>query len=68
MITVISPDDIATVVGGPQTVGMYTCYQIELWDQTATTGWVAGAYLETARFQPTGTRHEVADGPLNIRE
>lgn len=68
VIRVIGPDDIATVVGGPQTVGMYAWYQIELWDQAATTGWVAGAYLEGARFEPTGARHEVVDGPLNLRE
>ncbi len=47
---------------------MYAWYQIELWDQAATTGWVAGAYLELARFEPTGSRHEVTDGPLNLRE
>lgn len=68
VIKVISPSDTATVIGGPQTVGMYAWYQIELWDQAATTGWVAGAYLEVARFEPTGSRHEVTDGPLNLRE
>ncbi len=68
VVKVISPTDTATVVGGPQTVGMYAWYQVELWDQAATTGWVAGAYLELARFEPTGSRHEVVDGPLNLRE
>ena len=68
VIKVIYPDDIATVVGGPTTSGMHAWYQIELWDQAATTGWVAGVYLETARFEPTGARHEVVDGPLNLRE
>lgn len=68
VIKVIYPEDTATVVGGPTTSGMYAWYQIELWDQAATTGWVAGVYLEGARFEPTGARHEVVDGPLNMRE
>lgn len=68
VIMVIYPEDTATVVGGPQTVGMYAWYQIELWDAAATTGWVANPYLEHARFEPTGSRHEIIDGPLNLRE
>lgn len=68
VIKVINSDDIATVIGGPQTSGGYTWYQVELWDQTATVGWAAGEYLEGARFEPTGARHEVVDGPLNLRE
>jgi uncharacterized protein YgiM (DUF1202 family) len=68
VIRVIDGDDIATVVGGPQVSGGYTWYQIELWDQAATTGWAAGEYLEGARFEPTGARHQVVDGPLNLRE
>jgi uncharacterized protein YgiM (DUF1202 family) len=68
VIKVIYPEDTATVVGGPQTAGGYTWYQLEMWDQGATTGWAAGEYLEGARFEPTGARHEVIDGPLNLRE
>jgi uncharacterized protein YgiM (DUF1202 family) len=68
MIKVISSGDIATVLAGPQASGGYTWYRIELWDQAGTTGWAAGEYLEGARFEPTGARHEVVDGPLNLRE
>lgn len=68
VIRVIYPDETATVVGGPQSANGYTWYQIEMWDQAATTGWAAGEYLEGARFEPTGARHEVVDGPLNLRE
>lgn len=68
VIKVIYPQDTATVVGGPKTAGGYTWYQLEMWDQAATTGWAAGEYLEGARFEPTGSRHEVVDGPLNLRD
>lgn len=68
VLKVIYPEDTATVVGGPQTAGGYTWYQLEMWDQAATTGWAAGEYLEGARFEPTGARHEVVDGPLNLRQ
>lgn len=32
------------------------------------TGWVASAYLDGARFEPTGSRHEIVDGPLHLHE
>lgn len=67
VIRVIHPQDVATVIGGPQTSGMYAWYQVEMWDQAATVGWVANPYLELARFEPTGARHRVIDGPLNVR-
>jgi uncharacterized protein YgiM (DUF1202 family) len=67
VIRVISGQDIATVIGGPQAADGYSWYQVEMWDQAATVGWVAGDFLELARFEPTGARHQVADGPLNVR-
>lgn len=67
VVTTMAPTVIATVIGGPQASGGYSWYRLELWDQGKTTGWAAGAYLEGARFEPTGARHKVTDGPLNLR-
>jgi uncharacterized protein YraI len=66
VVGVYGPSSVATVVSGPQTVGMYAWYQVEMWDDGAV-GWFANPYLELARFEPTGARHQVTDGPLNVR-
>jgi uncharacterized protein YgiM (DUF1202 family) len=67
VIGVYGPSNAATVIDGPQTVGMYAWYQVEMWDDGAV-GWFANAYLELARFEPTGERLRVVDGPLNVRK
>lgn len=64
----VSPvGEAATVLTGPTSADGYAWYQVELWDAAATIGWFAGEYLEAARFEPTGARHRVFDGPLNLR-
>lgn len=60
------PADVATVVGGPEASNGYTWYQVEMWNG-GTVGWFAGEFLEIARTEPTGARHRVNDGPLNVR-
>lgn len=67
VIRVLGTDDIATVIDGPSSGGGYAWYRVELWDQAGTVGWVAGEFLQLARFEPTGSRHRVIDGPLNLR-
>lgn len=67
VIGVYGTDTVATVLGEPQLAGMYLWYQVEVWDDGAV-GWFANPYLEAARFEPTGARYEVVDGPLNLRE
>jgi hypothetical protein len=59
--------NVATVLDGPQSGGGYAWYKVEMWDD-GNVGWFAGEYLEVARFEPTGARHRVFDGPLNLRE
>jgi uncharacterized protein YgiM (DUF1202 family) len=59
--------NVATVLDGPQSGGGYAWYKVEMWDD-GHVGWFAGEFLELARFEPTGARHRVNDGPLNLRE
>ena len=68
IIGVYTGVDVATIIFGPQPADGYTWYQVEMWDRVGTVGWFAGEYLEGARFEPTGARHRVIDGPLNLRE
>ena len=56
----------ATVIAGPQSATGYQWYKVEVWTD-GNVGWFAGEYLEAARFEPTGSRREVVDGPLNVR-
>lgn len=58
----------ATILDGPTPADGYDWYRVEVWDSSNTIGWFASEFLETARFEPTGARHEVVDGPLNLRE
>lgn len=58
--------NVATVLDGPQSGGGYAWYKVEMWDDSKV-GWFAGEFLELARFEPTGARHRVVDGPLNLR-
>lgn len=68
VIGVYGPDTLADIIDGPSSANGYTWYRVELWDQAGTVGWFAGEFLEAARFEPTGSRHRVVDGPLNLRE
>lgn len=56
----------ATVIRGPQAANGYEWYEVEVWDD-GQVGWFAGQFLEAARFEPTGSRHRINDGPLNLR-
>lgn len=67
IIDTYSSGQTATILRGPTSADGYSWYQVEVWDPASTIGWFAGEYLEMARFEPTGARHEVVDGPLNLR-
>jgi uncharacterized protein YgiM (DUF1202 family) len=67
VIGVCGLDTAATILDGPQSGGGHAWYKVELWDQAATVGWFAGEFLEIARFEPTGSRHRIFDGPVNLR-
>ncbi|HEV2074405.1 MAG TPA: SH3 domain-containing protein [Thermomicrobiales bacterium] len=67
IIRTYSGGTTATVLAGPQSATGYQWYKVEVWDD-GRIGWFAGEYLETARFEPTGSRRSVVDGPLNVRE
>jgi len=66
IVATYGPSDIATIIAGPIAANGYDWYQVELWSDT-NVGWFAGEYLELARFEPTGSRLRVVDGPLNLR-
>lgn len=57
----------ATIISGPQAANGYQWYKVEVWTD-GRVGWFAGEFLEAARFEPTGSRRRVVDGPLNLRE
>ena len=67
IIRTYSGGTTATVLAGPQSATGYQWYKVEVWAD-GRVGWFAGEYLETARFEPTGSRRSVVDGPLNVRE
>lgn len=67
IIRAYDPGTPATIIAGPQSATGYQWYQVEVWTD-GQVGWFAGAYLEAARVEPTGSRREVIDGPLNVRE
>lgn len=67
VIGVYPPDTLADIIDGPTSANGYSWYRVELWDNAGTVGWFAGEFLEIARFEPTGSRHRVIDGPLNMR-
>lgn len=58
--------NVATVLDGPQSGGAHLWYNVDMWDD-GNVGWFAGELLELARFEPTGGRHRILDGPLNLR-
>jgi uncharacterized protein YgiM (DUF1202 family) len=66
VLGVYEPGEAATILAGPQRANGYSWYQVEVWSD-ANVGWFAGQHLELARFEPTGARHRVIDGPLNFR-
>lgn len=66
VIRVYSPSNAATIIEGPTPAGGHNWYKVEMWDD-GNVGWLAGEFLELARFEPTGSRHRVIDGPLNLR-
>ena len=59
--------EIATIISGPRSAEGYSWYEVEMWSDS-NVGYMAGEFLEPARFEPTGSRLEVVDGPLNLRE
>lgn len=67
VIRVYGAGEAATILDGPQAANGYTWYKVETWSD-GRTGWFAGEYLELAKFEPTGARHRIVDGPLNLRE
>jgi uncharacterized protein YgiM (DUF1202 family) len=67
IIGVYGPDTLADIIDGPSSANGYAWYRVELWDNAGTVGWFAGDFLEIARFEPTGSRHRIIDGPVNLR-
>jgi len=67
VIDVYPTGEIATIISGPRAAEGYTWYEVEMWSDS-NVGWFAGEFLEGARFEPTGSRLEVVDGPLNLRQ
>ena len=55
------------VLDGPTASGSYRWYKVEMYAD-GNVGWFASDYLELARYEPTGSRLRVIDGPLNLRE
>jgi uncharacterized protein YraI len=66
-IAIYPTGETATILRGPTLVNGYSWYEVETWSDT-NVGWFAGEFLEDARFEPTGSRLRVVDGPLNVRE
>jgi uncharacterized protein YgiM (DUF1202 family) len=59
--------EAAYVISGPQSVDGYNWYKVEMAND-GNVGWMAGELLDYAPTEPTGSRLEVVDGPLNLRE
>lgn len=55
----------ATILGGPDAANGYEWYHVETSDTNV--GWFAGEFLTPGRTEPTGSRHRIFDGPLNLR-
>jgi len=55
------------VLEGPTSGTGYQWYKVEMYAD-GRVGWFAADFLELARYEPTGTRLRVVDGPLNLRE
>jgi uncharacterized protein YgiM (DUF1202 family) len=66
VIAVYPTGEVATILGGPTSANGFSWYEVELWSD-GNVGWFAGEFLEGARFEPTGSRLRVVDGPLNVR-
>lgn len=67
IVRVYGDNETATVLDGPQSGGGHAWYKVEIWSDSKT-GWFAGEFLERARLEPTGARHRINDGPLNLRD
>ncbi len=67
IIDVYSRGDDGQVLAGPERASGYDWYQVELYTD-GNVGWSAADFLEIARYEPTGTRLRVIDGPLRLRE
>jgi len=67
IIATYGDNEAATVLSGPTTANGYSWYEVEMWAD-GNVGWMAGEFLEVARFEPTGSRLRVVDGSLNLRE
>lgn len=58
---------LAAILSGPTSANGYTWYEVEIAEE-GTVGWFAAEFLEVARFEPTGDRLRVVDGPLRLRQ
>jgi uncharacterized protein YgiM (DUF1202 family) len=68
VVTQLDTGSLVTVVGGPETAGDYSWYQVET--SAGDSGWVAGDFLgtEVNTGFAVGDSVVVADGPLNVRD
>ena len=67
IITAYSRGDDGQVLEGPSAGSGYEWYKVEMYGD-GNIGWLAANYLEIARYEPTGSRLRVVNGPLNLRE
>ncbi|HYH12861.1 MAG TPA: SH3 domain-containing protein [Thermomicrobiales bacterium] len=54
------------VLEGPRHGASHQWYKVEMYTD-GNVGWFAADFLEIARYEPTGSRLRVVDGPLNLR-
>jgi uncharacterized protein YgiM (DUF1202 family) len=66
IIAVYGDNEVATVRSGPTTATGFDWYEVEV-ASDGKVGWFADEFLTGARFEPTGSRLRVVDGPLNLR-
>jgi uncharacterized protein YgiM (DUF1202 family) len=68
VVTQLDTGSLVTVIGGPESAGDFTWYQVET--SAGDSGWVAGEFLDTEVNTgfAVGDTVVVADGPLNLRD
>ena len=59
--------DDGEVIDSPVMADGFRWYQVRMYAD-GKSGWMADEFLEIARYEPTGSRLRVVDGPLNLRE
>jgi uncharacterized protein YgiM (DUF1202 family) len=67
VIRTYSRGDDGEVLDSPVMADGFRWYEVRMYSD-GTSGWMADTFLEIARYEPTGTRLRVVDGPLNLRE